>query len=78
MVPSSARSSASVATPLPPQFEPLLSESFEAVKVALKRVLPMDKRLTALEEAEYEDEDDEEIALDRELLMQCRFLAFTF
>ncbi|KAF9029830.1 AAA-domain-containing protein [Hymenopellis radicata] len=70
LVPSSARSSASVATPLPPQFEPLLSDTLEKAKTVLERVLPTEKRLTALEEAEFEDEDDETVALDRELLMQ--------
>ncbi|KAF9041907.1 AAA-domain-containing protein [Hymenopellis radicata] len=71
LVPSSARSSASVASPLPPQFEPLLSDVLDKAKVVLQRVLPTEKRLTALEEAEFEDEDDEAVALDRELLMQC-------
>ncbi len=76
LVPSSARSSASVATPLPPQLEPLLSETLEKAKTVLQRVLPTEKRLTALEEAEFEDEDDENVALDRELLMQCMSCTF--
>ncbi|KIY64424.1 AAA-domain-containing protein [Cylindrobasidium torrendii FP15055 ss-10] len=71
LVPSSARSSSSVATPLPPQFEPLLAESLEKAKTVLQRVLPMEKRLTALEEAEFEDDDDEEVALEREMLSQA-------
>lgn len=69
MIPSSARSSSSSATPLPPQFEPLLSETFEKAKAVIERVLPVEKKLSALEEAEYDD-DDEAGALERELLSQ--------
>ena len=70
MVPSSARSSASVATPLPPQFAPLLTDTLERAKTIIDRVMPMEKRLSALEEAQFED-DGEEGALEREMLMQC-------
>ncbi|KDQ28800.1 hypothetical protein PLEOSDRAFT_1111948 [Pleurotus ostreatus PC15] len=69
IVPSSARSSVSAATPLPSQFVPLLSETLEAVKDVINRVLPVEKKRTALEEAEYEDEG-EEGALDREMMLQ--------
>lgn len=70
LVPSSARSSASVATPLPSQFVPLLNDTLERAKKVIDRVMPMEKRLTALEEAQFED-DGEEGALEREMLMQC-------
>ena len=70
LVPSSARSSASVATPLPPQFAPLLNDTLERAKTVIDRVMPMEKRLSALEEAQFED-DGEEGALEREMLMQC-------
>lgn len=70
LVPSTARSSTSAASPLPSQFVPLLSNSLERVKVAIEKVLPMSKRRTALEEAEFEEES-EEGALEREMLMQC-------
>ncbi|KAJ8522586.1 hypothetical protein ONZ45_g853 [Pleurotus djamor] len=69
LVPSSARSSASAAVPLPPQFVPLLSDHLEKVKEVINRVLPVSKRRTALEEAEFEDEG-EEGALDREMTLQ--------
>jgi len=36
----------------------------------IDRVMPMEKRLTALEEAQFED-DGEDGALEREMLMQC-------
>ncbi|THU83079.1 AAA-domain-containing protein [Dendrothele bispora CBS 962.96] len=70
LVPSSARSSSSAATPLPPQFVPLLSETVEKVKEMISRVLPLEKKLTALEEAEFEDYDGEEGALEREMTLQ--------
>jgi hypothetical protein len=82
LVPSSARSTAASASPLPKQFVPLLEEQFERVKEVVKKALPVNKRLTALEEAEYED-DDGDGALEKEiqlqgmhslLLLRCRLL----
>ncbi|ESK87512.1 aaa family atpase [Moniliophthora roreri MCA 2997] len=70
IVPSSARSSSTAAAPLPPQFVPLLSEPLEQVKKVIEKVLPMEKKLTALEEAEYEDYEGEEGALEREMTLQ--------
>jgi hypothetical protein len=70
LVPSSARSSSSAAAPLPVQFLPLLSKVLDRVKAVISEVLPVGKKRTALEEAEWED-DNEEGALDRELMMQC-------
>ncbi|KAK7439387.1 TAT-binding protein-like protein 7, AAA ATPase [Stygiomarasmius scandens] len=70
LVPSSARSSSSAATPLPAQFVPLLSETVEKIKEMIARVLPLEKKLTALEEAEFEDYDGEEGALEREMTLQ--------
>src|SRR5687768_2473960 len=70
IVPSSARSSTSAATNLPPQFEPVLSESLEQVKATIEKVMPIEKKLSALEEAEFEDEGGEEGALEREMLSQ--------
>jgi hypothetical protein len=69
-VPSSARSSASVASPLPTQLEPLLSETLNRVKAVIDKVLPVGKKRTALEEAEWEDEGQEG-GLERELMLQC-------
>ena len=75
LVPSSARSTSSSATPLPQQFLPLLSETFEQVKQVISKVLPITKKLTALEEAEWE-EDSEEGALEREMTNQGSFYVF--
>jgi hypothetical protein len=61
-----------VAAPLPTQFAPLLSETVEKVKNTISRVMPVEKPLTALEEAMFEDEGGEEGALEREMLSQCK------
>ncbi|KAM6489275.1 AAA domain containing protein [Amanita muscaria] len=71
IVPSSARSSASAASPLPSQFVPLLGDALEQIKNTITRVMPMEKRLSALEEAEYEDIGGEEGALEKVMLMQA-------
>ena len=71
LVPSSARSVSSAAAPLPPQLEPLLQPSLEKMKEVIGKVLPVGKKRTALEEAEWEDESSEG-ALDRELMLQCK------
>jgi hypothetical protein len=41
------------------------------------RVLPLEKKLSALEEAEFEDDGGEEGALDREMLSQSKELLTT-
>ncbi|KAK7053794.1 AAA-domain-containing protein [Favolaschia claudopus] len=71
LVPAAARSSSSVASPLPDQLNPLLGDALERVKAAISLVLPVDKKLSALEEAEYEDVGGETGALEREMTMQC-------
>ncbi|KAJ6544212.1 hypothetical protein B0H19DRAFT_1169965 [Mycena capillaripes] len=70
LVPAAARSSASVAAPLPQQLTPLLGDALDRVKAAIALVLPVDKKLSALEEAEFEDPGGEGGALERELTMQ--------
>lgn len=69
LVPSSARSISSAASPLPQQLVPLLQTPYERAKDAIAKVLPVSKKRTALEEAEWEDESNEG-ALERELMMQ--------
>jgi len=59
MVPSSERSSTSGAAPLPLSIEPLLRRPLGELKDALASILPQKKRLTALEEAEFEDAEDD-------------------
>ena len=56
VVPSSARSSSSAATPLPIQFVPLLEDMLEKVEQVVHRVMPVEKKLSALEEGALEKE----------------------
>ena len=76
LVPSSARSSSSVASPLPTQLVPLLSETLDKVKGVIDKAMPVGKKRTALEEAEWEDEG-EDGGLERELMLQCMLLRMT-
>ncbi|OAP63462.1 hypothetical protein AYL99_02689 [Fonsecaea erecta] len=55
MTPSSERSASSGAAPLPPSVAPLLRFQLDHIKELLAEILPQRKRLTALEEAQYED-----------------------
>ena len=70
-MPSSARSTSSSAAPLPSQLVSLLEDVMNHVKTVLDKAMPLGKKRTALEEAEYEDEGDEG-ALDREVMMQSK------
>ncbi|KAL8763104.1 MAG: hypothetical protein Q9184_000997 [Pyrenodesmia sp. 2 TL-2023] len=59
LVPSSERSTSSAAAPLPEHIEPLLRQPLLEIKKVVNEVLPQKKRLTALEEAEFEDAEDD-------------------
>jgi ATPase family AAA domain-containing protein 2 len=59
MVPSSERSASSGASSLPPTIEPLLRTPLAAIKILVAEILPQKKRLSALEEAQYQDSVDE-------------------
>ena len=73
VVPSSERSTSSGATPLPSHIEPLLRQPLSEIKNIVSEMLPQTKRLTALEEAEFEDaEDDRGIGV--ELMQQGNLL----
>ena len=58
MVPSSERSASSGAAPLPGSVEPLLRKPLSEIKNVLADIMPQKKRLTALQEAEFEDAAD--------------------
>lgn len=77
LIPSSARATGSSAAPLPSQLAPLLENVLERVKGVLEKAMPVSKKRTALEEAEYEDEDDEG-TLEREILMQSQYYLLLF
>lgn len=57
IIPSSARSTSSGAVPLPTRIEPLLGKTFENISKKLDHILPRQKKLTALEEAMFENND---------------------
>jgi SpoVK/Ycf46/Vps4 family AAA+-type ATPase len=69
LVPSSERSTSSGATALPPNIEPLLRHPLSEIKSLLSQILPQRKKLTALEEAQFEEPSDGE-GFSRELLLQ--------
>ena len=59
MVPSSERSTTSGAAPLPTQVEPLLRRQLKEIKAIIAESIPQQNHLTALQEAEFEDADDD-------------------
>ncbi|KAL9030270.1 MAG: hypothetical protein Q9196_001600, partial [Gyalolechia fulgens] len=59
VVPSSERSSSSGAAPLPSHIECLLRQPLSEIKDVVSEILPQKKALTALEEAEFEDAEDD-------------------
>ncbi|KAA8642217.1 hypothetical protein EYZ11_007455 [Aspergillus tanneri] len=58
MVPSSERSTSSGASPLPKEVEPLLRQPLMEIRSLVSEILPQRKRLTALEEAQFEQPED--------------------
>ena len=69
LIPSTARSTSSIAAALPSHLLPLLQPALERAKTALSRVLPEVKVANVLEEAEFEEEEGGGFA--REKLAQC-------
>ena len=70
MIPSSERSTTSGASPLPSGIEPLLRDQLASIKTSLDELLPRKKKTTALEEAMYEQHDDNDHGFGREALHQ--------
>lgn len=70
MVPSSERSAGSGAASLPKSVEPLLRDQFGTIKEILDELLPRKKKLTALEEAMFEQFDDDDNGFGREQMHQ--------
>ena len=70
MVPSSERATSSGAAPLPKKVEPLLRKPLAEVQARLAEILPQGKKLTVLEEAEFEDYPDPDGGLQRERVQQ--------
>ena len=59
IVPSSERSAASGAVPLKKDIEPLLRKPLQEITAAIDKAIPRKRKATALEEAMYDDRDDE-------------------
>ncbi|KAH6661945.1 ATPase [Plectosphaerella plurivora] len=70
MIPSSERSAGAAAAPLPKSVEPLLRDQFGSIKAALDNLMPRKKKITALEEAMYEQFEDRDHGFGREALHQ--------
>lgn len=70
LIPSSERSATSGAQPLPKSVEPLLRAQFGEAKRALDDLLPRKKKFTALEEAMYEQFNDDDHGFGRETMHQ--------
>ncbi|WWC97419.1 hypothetical protein V866_004299 [Kwoniella sp. B9012] len=68
IVPSSARSTSSAAVQLPSHLVPLLSAPLERIRKAIDHVLPPRKNATALEEAEYEEEEGD--SFEKHMMLQ--------
>ena len=70
LIPSSERSATSGAKPLPSSIEPLLRQQLDEAKRTLDTLLPRKKKMTALEEAMYEQFNDEDHGFGREAMHQ--------
>ncbi|CAE7159986.1 unnamed protein product [Rhizoctonia solani] len=70
LIPSSARSTSSHATPLPQHLRPLLQAALDQVTFALEKSLPNSKQRNTLEEAEWEY-DDSDGGWEREMIAQA-------
>lgn len=70
IVPSSQRSTSSGAAPLPKTVEPLLRNQLDALKRIVDELIPIKKKVTALQEAMYEQYDDNDHGFGREILQQ--------
>lgn len=70
MVPSSERSTSSGAAPLPGSLAPLLRRQVGEIEKVIAEVLPLQKKLTALQEAQFEDVADA-YGFNRERMQQA-------
>lgn len=69
IVPSSQRTATSKAAPLPKSVEPLLRKPLKELQERLDQLIPRRKKITALEEAQYDDRDEEK-GFEKEMLMR--------
>ncbi|KAI9674575.1 MAG: hypothetical protein M1829_003657 [Trizodia sp. TS-e1964] len=71
LIPSSERSASSGASPIPKHLEALLEKPLAEIKKHVACILPQKKKLTALEEAQFEDYADEDGGFQREKVQQA-------
>jgi SpoVK/Ycf46/Vps4 family AAA+-type ATPase len=69
IVPSSQRTATSKAAPLPKGIEPLLRKPLKELQERIDQLIPRRKKLTALEEAQYDDRDEEK-GFEKEMIMR--------
>ncbi len=74
LVPSSERAASSAMAPLPKHVEPLLRKPLAEIQALLGESLPRGQKLTALEEAEFEDYADADGGFQRERMQQGNHL----
>ena len=70
IVPSSERSTSSGASPLPKTVEPLLRRPLLEIERLLAEIIPQGKKITALEEAQFEEPGGTSTNFNRERLQQ--------
>jgi len=70
MVPSSERSTSSGAAPLPKVVEPLLRDQLKEIEDIVDGLIPIKKKTTALQEAMYEQYEDDDAGFGRETMQQ--------
>jgi SpoVK/Ycf46/Vps4 family AAA+-type ATPase len=70
MVPSSERATSSGASPLPKVVEPLLRDQLKVIESILDGLIPIKKKTTALQEAMFEQYEDDDHGFGRETLQQ--------
>ena len=69
IVPSSQRTATSKAAPLPKGIEPLLRKPLGELQQRIDKLIPRRKKLSALEEAQYDDRDEEK-GFEKEMIMR--------
>ena len=69
IVPSSQRTATSKAAPLPKSIEPLLRKPLAELQQRIDKLIPRRKKLSALEEAQYDDRDEEK-GFEKEMIMR--------
>jgi len=70
MIPSSERSTSSGAAPLPKLVEPLLRDQLKEIEGLVDALIPVKKKTTALQEAMFEQYEDDDGGFGRETLQQ--------